>query len=127
MIDPVFAMQRATRSGKFSRGLDIFEPDILLPEQFFSSTRQSRCRGVRGLMLAVLEDGIDCFMKYASSQYPSDREVFKEAYGWIMLSNERWLFSFENICLILDMDAGHIREGLLGWLRRQGLSPPVGK
>ena len=51
------------------RSFGLFEPDALLPAQFYSAFRGgSGVRGEKRLMLAVLEDALDCFQKYASAR-----------------------------------------------------------
>jgi len=48
------------------RSFGLFEPDALLPAQFYAAFRGgSSVRGEKRLMLAVLEDALDCFQKYA--------------------------------------------------------------
>jgi hypothetical protein len=43
-------------------GLGVFQPDLLLPLQFFTALRgRSQGDGQRRLMIAVLEDAIECF------------------------------------------------------------------
>ena len=73
-------------------------------------------------MLAVLEDAIDCFQKYAHTEDSRGKQLFAESYEWIMSPDKAWLFSFENICQIVDMNPDYIRQGLHRW-RDQG---PVG-
>ena len=42
----------------------IFEPSILVPAQFFAGLRhKAPAEGERRLMLAILEDAIECFQK----------------------------------------------------------------
>ena len=104
----------------FSAGHDrlagLFEPDVLLPAQYFAAFR--RAGGLereRLLMLAVLEDAIDCYQKYAHTDDLRGRQLFAESYDWIMSPDKRWLFSFENICQIVDMNPDYIRQGLDRW------------
>jgi hypothetical protein len=99
----------------------LFEPDVLLPGQFFSFFRkEAGFDRERRLMLAVLEDAIDCFQKYAHTNDLRGRQLFLESYEWIMSGDKRWLFSFENICQIVDMNPDYIRQGLNRWRAQQG-------
>jgi len=51
------------------RSFGLFEPDALLPAQFYAAFRGgSGVRGEKRLMLAVLEDALDCFQKYAAAR-----------------------------------------------------------
>jgi len=98
----------------------LFEPDVLLPGQFFSFFRkEAGFDRERRLMLAVLEDAIDCFQKYAHTEDSRGKQLFAESYEWIMSPDKAWLFSFENICQIVDMNPDYIRQGLHRW-RDQG-------
>lgn len=109
---------RARASGVQDRSGGLFEPDVLLPGQFFSFFRkEAGFDRERRLMLAVLEDAIDCFQKYAHTNDLRGRQLFLESYDWIMSQDKRWLFSFENICQIVDMNPDYIRQGLARWRR----------
>ena len=110
----------------FSAGHDrlagLFEPDVLLPAQFFAAFR--RAGGLereRLLMLAVLEDAIDCYQKYAHARDPRGRQMFDEACEWVGSGDRGWLFSFENICDTLEINADYVRRGLREWKERGGL------
>ncbi|MEA2626291.1 MAG: hypothetical protein QOD06_2336 [Candidatus Binatota bacterium] len=100
--------------------VSLFEPDTLLPSQFFAHFRGrgSAIRGEKRLMLAVLEDAIDCYQKYAFAREPRGREFFAEAEEWIFSSDNSWVFSYENICQTLDLNADYIRRGLQEWRQR---------
>jgi hypothetical protein len=98
----------------------LFEPDVLLPAQFFAAFR--RMNGLdreRLLMLAVLEDAVDCFQKYAFAKDPRGRQLFAEAAEWVDSFDKGWLFSFENICDTLEIAPGYVRRGLSAWRERQ--------
>jgi len=71
--------------------------------------------GEEGLMLAVLENAIEYFQKYALAQSEREKRLFKEAEEWIMEKNSDWFFSFENICETLELYPDYIRQGLLRW------------
>jgi hypothetical protein len=75
--------------------------------------------GIRGgeerLMLAVLQDAVECFQENVLSQQPWEKKLFQEAEDWILAKNSDWLFSFENICETLQLHPDYIRQGLMGW------------
>ena len=71
--------------------------------------------GEEGLMLAVLDNAIECFQKYVLAQRERERRLFREAEEWILERNSDWFFSFENICETLELYPDYIRQGLLCW------------
>ncbi len=109
-------------SGGHDRLATLFEPDVLLPAQFFAAFR--RAGGLereRLLMLAVLEDAIDCYQKFAHARDPRGAQMFEEAREWVSSTDRSWLFSFENICDTLEINADYVRRGLREWKDRGGL------
>jgi len=64
-------------------------------------------------MLAILQDAVACLEKglFRSSQRCS-RPAY-EAAQWIAQRDPTWLFSFENICDNLNLDAEGLRQQLL--------------
>ena len=91
----------------------LFQPDTLLLSQFFDRVRRrSEFDGERRLMIAVLEDALDAYRKQLDAGDPRGRQLFCEAEGWLEDTEANDLFSFENICDVLDLDAEYIRRGL---------------
>jgi len=68
----------------------------------------------RDLMLAVLEDGIDCFQGYFFKPSRTNQKLFLEAEEWIS-SNDDDVFSFNNVCETLGLDPDALRTGLRRW------------
>lgn len=98
------------------RSFGLFEPDALLPAQFYAAFRGSTAvRGEKRLMLAVLEDALDCYQKYAFARDGHGRQLFDEANEWISSGNRVWFFSFENICETLGINPEYLRRGLENW------------
>lgn len=97
---------------------NLFEPEIVLPAQFFTSLRgRAAHNGERRLLLAVLEDAISCFRKHLVAHDNRGRRLFREAQGWIMSDDREYPFSFENICDCLQLDAAYVRQGVRQWAR----------
>src|SRR5213593_3011498 len=88
-----------------------FEPDILLPEQRVLPGRQAM-QGERLLMLAVLEDALDCYRKCRRSRDAATRLLFDETRAWVESRDRDTLFSFESICEALDIDPDYLRRRL---------------
>jgi hypothetical protein len=100
-------------------GAAIFQPDTLLPSQFFDRVRRrTEHDGERRLMIAVLEDAVDVYRKQAGATDERGEHLFAEADEWIEDPDRSWLFSFQNICDVLDIDADYLRRGLRVWKER---------
>ncbi len=96
------------------RSNGLFEPDALLPSQFYAAFRAgSAIAGEKRLMLAVLEDALDCYRKYASANDGQGLQLFRDVDVWITSRDRRWYYSYENICDTLEIDADYLREGLV--------------
>jgi hypothetical protein len=91
----------------------LFQPDTLLPSQYFERMRRrSEHDGERRLMIAILEDAVDVYRKQVGAKDPRAQQLFREAEEWIDDPDRTWLFSFQNICDVLDLDAEYLRRGL---------------
>jgi hypothetical protein len=98
------------------RSFGLFEPDALLPAQFYAAFRGgSGVRGEKRLMLAVLEDALDCFQKYSVARDGHGQTLFDEAHAWIISDDRGWFFSYENICDTLEINPEYLRRGLETW------------
>ncbi|MFN8642963.1 MAG: hypothetical protein U0802_15400 [Candidatus Binatia bacterium] len=109
------------------RSFGLFEPDALLPAQFYAAFRGgSGVRGEKRLMLAVLEDALDCFQKDAVARDGHGQQLFDEAHQWIVSNDRGWFFSYENICETLEINPEYLRRGLQNWRSEvaSGTRPP---
>ena len=101
-------------------GATLFQPDSLLPAQFFTALKQrSQACGERRLMAAILEDAIDCFQKYLWAKDNRSRILRQEAESWFFSDDDSWPFSFINVCEALDLEPDFLRRGLTTWKERQ--------
>ena len=89
------------------------DADSLAPAHYFSHFGGGPLSPQKRLMLAVLEDAIECFWKYARARDGRSERLFLEAEEWILEQNSDWPFSFENICEALNLDPKYLRRGLL--------------
>lgn len=102
------------------RFVNLFEPDTLLPAQFFAAfSREGGLVRERRLMLAVLQDAVECYQKYALARDPKGRMLFEDAEEWIDMCEREWPFSYENICEILGLHPEYIRRGLSKWRQQR--------
>jgi hypothetical protein len=98
----------------------VFQPEIMLPVQFYDLLRRKHeLQGEKLLMFAVLEDGVESYMKYLNSPTRKGQNRFHEAEEWIEREDKQWLFSFDNVCEALDIDPEYMRGGLIRWAKCQ--------
>ena len=99
--------------------VSLFQPDTLLPAQYFETLRRKTLEPEKELMLAVLEDGVASFLKYLHAENRTGNTLFRNAEEWIWEENSEWPFSFENICDVVGIDPQYLRQGLM---RSKGLA-----
>jgi hypothetical protein len=98
----------------------LFEPDTLLPIQYFEAMRKKHLlEGEKRLILSVLEDAVECFMKCIDSPTSKGQRLFRDADEWINLEDKHWVFSFDNVCDMLDINPEYMRRGLRQWKERR--------
>jgi hypothetical protein len=98
-------------------GAQFFAPDIITPEQYVDRIRPASAdRPEMRLMLAVMENGIATYLRYAiDARTPAKRRarrLFGEAKAWVESDDISWPYSFANLCTALGFDAGQLRRGL---------------
>jgi hypothetical protein len=71
------------------------------------------------LMLAVLEEAIDCYKRFLFAKDRKGQKLFAEAESWILDRDDDALFSFDNVCDVLGLNAGYLRGGLQQWKEAQ--------
>jgi len=99
---------------------DLFEPDILLPIQYFAALKRKRFScGEHRLLVAIMQDAIECFQKHLHARDSKRRQLYLEAEAWINAENDEGTFSFDNVCDLLGMSPEYLRQGLLTWRDRE--------
>jgi hypothetical protein len=99
----------------------------LIPVQYSDPVAvRIQVSGEYRLLWAILEDAIDCYLRYAAQSSVEAQQVFREAAEWIESEEEEWLCSFNAICHAFRIDPRHLRRGLQNRLqenlkRRQGV------
>ncbi len=66
----------------------------------------------RELLSAILFDGIQTFLCLANAEGSEARVKYREACTWITRTEEYYVFSFNNVCEALGVDAAYLRIGL---------------
>ena len=102
------------------RVASLFQPDTLLPTQYFEACcAKAHVEPEKRLMLAILEDAVACFQRYIFARDGRLKKMFREAEEWVMEEKSDWIFSFDSICEVLGMDPRYVRAGLVRWKEAQ--------
>lgn len=96
----------------------LLEQDVLT--KFEMNSGQNKRMPEMSLMLAILEDAVDCFQRPLINE--KRRKLFLEAEVWLMSDNKEYFFAFENICEALELDPSYVRRGLVEWQQRRSTS-----
>ena len=106
----------------------LLQPDTLLPSQYFAALRRKGAHEPeRRLVIAVLQDAVDCFQKHLQARDRKARQLFLDAEEWICSDDRSWPFSFENVCDLLQINSEYLRRGLMAWRDRQPAERSRGK
>ena len=98
----------------------LLQPDTLLPSQYFAALRRKGAHEPeRRLVIAVLQDAVDCFQKHLHARDRKARQLYLDAEEWIGSDDRSWPFSFENVCDLLQINSEYLRCGLMAWRDRQ--------
>jgi hypothetical protein len=73
--------------------------------------------GVKHLMFAVLEDAVRTYQSDAAATTRNRQADFREAESWLMDARADAIFSCNNVCTTLGIDAAFLRRGLIEWRR----------
>ena len=103
---------------------------------YLASQQRSRARsGESRLMLALLQDGIDCFLRHLAARDGRGKELLAETERWIFEREIDGIFSFDSVCETLGVSASCLRAKIRQWKEeeiktracRAGLRPPARK
>lgn len=98
----------------------LFEPDLITPEQHRDRVQTERVDQPEiRLMLAVMEDAVATYQRYASEPGRRNQRLFEEAESWINSTDTSWPYSFENICAALRFEPETLRKGLQDWREKR--------
>lgn len=103
------------------------QPDVLLVSEYLqvyqsNTTHTPEMR----LIAAVLEDAIDCYVKYLFAKTRRGKKLCNEAEEWIFNRSEDGVFSFENICGMLRLEPDYIRRVLTRYKQERLQLPEEG-
>jgi hypothetical protein len=99
---------------------DLFEPDVLLPIQYFAALKRKRfSSGEHRLLIAIIQDAVECFQKHIHAHDSKRRQLYLDAESWISSDDYAGTFSFNNVCDLLGMSPEYLRRGLIDWRDRE--------
>ena len=85
----------------------------MLRDQYYDRiSRARRLDGESRLLFAVLEDAVHCYTVAARSGRPCHQLALDEARQWVNTRGDRYLFSFDSICRVFDLEPELLRDRL---------------
>lgn len=96
------------------------DSDTLAPTEYLGTfRRKTHFQPEMRLMLAVLEDAVECFQKNVLASRGKRKRHFDETESWILDEADDSVFSFEQICGALGLNHEYVRNGLIRWKHRK--------
>jgi len=106
----------------------LLQPDTVLPSQYYAALRRKTIQEPeRRLVIAILEDAVDCYVKHMFSSDRRSHQLFLDAEEWFADGDREWPFSFENVCEFLGLEPGYMRNGLKALKEREQARPASAK
>ncbi len=91
----------------------LLQPDTVLPSQYYAALRRKSIQEPeKRLVIAMMEDAVDCYVKHMFASDRRSRQLFVDAEDWIRDEDREWPFAFENVCDLLGLDVAYMRRGL---------------
>jgi hypothetical protein len=88
--------------------------NLVMPSQYYPEFAGEGCLpGEKRLMLAVLTDAIDIFLKNRDRRDVRSHRLYVETADWIRATDDDGTFSFVNVCETLGLNPSCLRRGLL--------------
>ena len=101
----------------------LLDIDVTIPITVARVSSEGAESGARRFLVAILQDAIRSFQKYAFSKTRRSRRLFREVEIWYMEPDVGTAIPFEHLCDLLDLSADHIRRRLRWWLSLGAQAP----
>lgn len=101
---PVFLKCRPKKSG--NRG--VTKPTMKTNNTDITEDAQ------RELATEILKQATQDLRRFYNRPAPIERELYADAYSWVVSENGSWPFSFLNVCRLLNLAPDILRDELLG-------------
>jgi hypothetical protein len=86
-------------------------PAVLLPSQTVNRRRLAHMPEMR-LVAVMFDDAVECIVRNVDARCGTRRREFLEARDWLWDDTRAWPFAFANVCDLLGLEAGAVRERL---------------
>ena len=71
--------------------------------------------GEKRLMLALLENVMADYQKHVLATSRKGKTLFEAAEAWVLETDSRSFFSFNNVCEHLELNPEYLRKGIMRW------------
>jgi hypothetical protein len=78
------------------------------PEDYLAETNQ------RDLAAGVLKQVAQDLRRFHDRTNAVERELYRDAYSWLISNDQAWPFSFLNVCQLLNLTPEIVRQELVG-------------
>ena len=68
----------------------------------------------REMAAGVFKQAKQDLRRFHRARTPLERELYSDAYSWVMSEDAEWPFSFRNVCWLLNLSPEEARQELLG-------------
>ena len=92
----------------------------------FDAVERNPLLGERRLLLAVLEEAIRTYQRYALANDHRSVTLFSHVEEWFASEDSEWMFSFVAICDALGLETTYLRAGLLQLRDRDRVASQAG-
>lgn len=114
-------MEEDTNELRYITGMDISFSDLISDDCITRSQyKDQRCRdapeyrAIKNLMLAVLNDALNCMYKCSlASATNAQHRLYEDTYDWVISNDEQYVFSFISVCNSLNIDYSSLRHKLV--------------
>jgi hypothetical protein len=87
-------------------------PTLVEPQYLDMFCRSEHLEPEKTLLFAILEYAVEDYRKYSRGRDPKSKRRFHEVENWFKRRDEKWIFSFRNVCDLLDLDPKYVRRRL---------------
>jgi len=68
----------------------------------------------KALAAGILQQAAEDLRRFHAASTGVERELYRDAYSWLMADDSSWPFSFLNVCQLLNLVPEVVRDELLG-------------